>query len=410
MKLATTHSLHLTYCTNIHPGETWSQVFENLQQYILPLKERLAPTESFGIGLRLSNLASQQLLQADRLSQFQSWLYQHDLYVFTLNGFPYGEFHQQIIKDQVYAPDWTERSRLDYTLNLVTILATLLPPGMEGSISTSPLSYKPWYATRTEREMALKQSCYQLTIVVEKLTQVQATTGKLIHLDLEPEPDGLIENTAEVIDFVQNWLLPIGGAYLADSLSTALTSAETHLLTHIRLCYDICHFAVAYEDPIATFQNLQAAGIQIGKIQISAALKIQMPEQTDSLKRLYEQLSHFAESTYLHQVIERDTQGQLYHYRDLTDALKQELRSPRCEWRVHFHVPIFLSKYSIFQSTQTNILATLQALPQYSSCSHLEVETYTWDVLPDELQIDLITSIEREYQFVIGCIDHKSLP
>jgi hypothetical protein len=410
MKLATTHSLHLTYCTNIHPGETWSQVFENLQQYILPLKERLAPTESFGIGLRLSNLASQQLLQADRLSQFQSWLYQHDLYVFTLNGFPYGEFHQQIIKDQVYAPDWTERSRLDYTLNLVTILATLLPPGMEGSISTSPLSYKPWYATRTEREMALKQSCYQLTIVVEKLTQVQATTGKLIHLDLEPEPDGLIENTAEVIDFVQNWLLPIGGAYLADSLSTALTSAETHLLTHIRLCYDICHFAVAYEDPIATFQNLQAAGIQIGKIQISAALKIQMPEQTDSLKRLYEELSHFAESTYLHQVIERDTQGQLYHYRDLTDALKQELRSPRCEWRVHFHVPIFLSKYSIFQSTQTNILATLQALPQYSSCSHLEVETYTWDVLPDELQIDLITSIEREYQFVIGCIDHKSLP
>jgi hypothetical protein len=410
MKLATTHSLHLTYCTNIHPGETWSQVFENLQQYILPLKERLAPTESFGIGLRLSNLASQQLLQADRLSQFQSWLYQHDLYVFTLNGFPYGEFHQQIIKDQVYAPDWTERSRLDYTLNLVTILATLLPPGMEGSISTSPLSYKPWYATRTEREMALKQSCYQLTIVVEKLTQVQATTGKLIHLDLEPEPDGLIENTAEVIDFVQNWLLPIGGAYLADSLSTALTSAETHLLTHIRLCYDICHFAVAYEDPIATFQNLQAAGIQIGKIQISAALKIQMPEQTDSLKRLYEELSHFAESTYLHQVIERDTQGQLYHYRDLTDALKQELRSPGCEWRVHFHVPIFLSKYSTFQSTQTNILATLQALPQYSSCSHLEVETYTWDVLPDELQIDLITSIEREYQFVIGCIDHKSLP
>jgi hypothetical protein len=410
MKLATTQPLHLTYCTNIHPGETWSQVFENLQQYILPLKERLAPTESFGIGLRLSNLASQQLLQADRLSQFQSWLYQHDLYVFTLNGFPYGEFHQQTIKDQVYAPDWTERSRLDYTLNLVTILATLLPPGMEGSISTSPLSYKPWYVTRTEREMALKQSCHQLAIVVEKLTQVQATTGKLIHLDLEPEPDGLIENTAEVIDFFQNWLLPIGGAYLADSLNTALTSAEAHLLTHVRLCYDVCHFAVAYEDPIATFQKLQAAGIQIGKVQISAALKIQMPEQTDSLKCLYEQLSHFAESTYLHQVIERDTQGQLYHYRDLTDALEQELRSPGCEWRVHFHVPIFLSVYSIFQSTQSNILATLQALPQYSSCSHLEIETYTWDVLPDELQIDLITSIEREYQFVIGCVDHKSLP
>jgi hypothetical protein len=403
MKLTTPHPLHLTYCTNVHPGETWQQVFENLQHYVLPLKAQLAPTSPFGIGLRLSHLAAQQLLQLGHLSQFQTWLHQHNLYVFTLNGFPYGEFHQQVIKDQVYAPDWTERSRLDYTLNLVTILTALLPEDIEGSISTSPLSYKPWFATELERETVLKQCCKQLAIVVETLAQIRADTGKIIHLDLEPEPDGLIENTAEVIDFFQSWLLPIGGAYLA---SSSKAPAETQILTHIRLCYDVCHFAVAYEEPIVAFQHLQAAGIQIGKIQISAALKIQMSEQAVSQTTFHQHLSRFAESTYLHQVVERNDQGQLHHYRDLADALDCKNRSSPCEWRVHFHVPIFLSNYSLFHSTQSDILATFQALQQYSSCSHLEIETYTWDVLPIDLKKDLPTSIEREYQWTLAHLNY----
>jgi hypothetical protein len=402
VKLATPHPLHLTYCTNIHPGETWQQVFENLQQYVLPLKAQLAPSDPFGIGLRLSNLAAQQLLQDDRLHRFQVWLHQHHLYVFTINGFPYGEFHQQIIKDRVYAPNWSDRSRLDYTLNLATILTTLLPVGMEGSISTVPLSYKPWHSGELERETVCKQCCTLLAIVAEKLAEIQAKTGKLIHLDLEPEPDGLIENTAEVIDFFHHWLLPIGGADLAASSDITLAEAQTQLLNHIRLCYDICHFAVVYEDPKTAFQQLQSAGIQIGKIQISAALKIQVPEQADLLPQLYQQLFPFAESTYLHQVVEQDAQGQLHHYPDLVKLLEQEPRSLGCEWRIHFHVPIFVSDYSLFRSTQLDIIATFQALQQYSLCSHLEVETYTWDVLPVDLKTDLLSAIQREYQWTLS--------
>ncbi|MCU0567020.1 MAG: metabolite traffic protein EboE [Oculatellaceae cyanobacterium Prado106] len=407
MKLAAPQPLHLTYCSNVHPGETWAEVFENLQQYVLPLKAQIAPTASFGIGLRLSHQAAEQLLQDNHLAAFHSWLQQHQLYVFTLNGFPYGGFHQQVVKDRVYAPDWTERSRLDYTLNLANILASILPDDIDGGISTVPLSYKPWYPTVMGRETALKQCCIQLAIAVEHLMQIQAITGKIIHLDLEPEPDGLIENTAEVIDFFENWLLPIAGGYLAERLNIPPAAAEIELLTHICLCYDVCHFAVAYESPGFVFRQLQAAGIQIGKIQISAALKVQVPHRADSWDAFQRQLSPFAESTYLHQVVERCPGNQFHHYRDLSDALAQQSPLPGCEWRIHFHVPIFESEYGgsgdrPFQSTQSDILETFQALSYYAHCNHLEIETYTWEVLPTALKTDLLTSLQREYEWAIA--------
>ena len=145
MKLATKNNLHLTYCTNIHPGETWSEVTNNLKKYIPQLKTRLSPNQPFGLGLRLADVAAQELLKEDNLSQFQTWLQEEDLYVFTLNGFPYGGFHHQVVKDRVYAPDWSKSERLDYTLKLIKILTTLLPENLDGGISTLPISYKPWW-------------------------------------------------------------------------------------------------------------------------------------------------------------------------------------------------------------------------------------------------------------------------
>lgn len=202
-------NLHLTYCTNIHPGETWSEVFINLKQYTPQLKARLAPEKPFGIGLRLSDLAAKELLQDDNLEQFQSWLCDRDLYVFTLNGFPFGGFHHQVVKDKVYAPDWSERSRLHYTLNLITILAILLPDGIDGGISTLPLSYKPWH---TNKEIIFKESSINLALVAAEMSRIHDETRKLLHLDLEPEPDGLLENTTEVIDFLRI------GCYLSEEI------------------------------------------------------------------------------------------------------------------------------------------------------------------------------------------------
>lgn len=401
MKIGTNQNLHLTYCTNVHPGESWGEVFANLKQYIPTLKAQLSPDAAFGIGLRLANLAAQELQTGDALDQFQAWLRQNDLYVFTLNGFPYGQFHRKIVKDQVYAPDWTERSRLDYTLRLTQILAALLPAEMDGSISTLPLSYKPWWQQQADREVVFRRSSSHLALLTAECVRIWETTGKLIHLDLEPEPDGLIENTTEVVDFFQRWLLPIGGNQLANHLGISRSAAEAKLLEHIRVCYDTCHFAVEYETPAFAFAALQSVGIQIGKIQLSAAIQVTLPPEVEMRRLLAKRLRPFAESTYLHQVIGRRSDGTLHHYPDLEVALASLEQSPMQEWRTHFHVPIFVRNYGWLQSTQDHIEAVLNLLKIYPLCSHLEIETYTWEVLPPAMKLDLLASIQREYKWIL---------
>ncbi|MHC5594875.1 MAG: metabolite traffic protein EboE [Nostoc sp.] len=405
MKITTNNNFHLTYCSNIHPGESWLEVFTNLENYIPELKSRLSPTEPFGIGLRLANVAAKELLEKNNLAQFQDWLTQQDLYVFTLNGFPYGGFHRQVVKDQVYAPDWCKQERVNYTLNLAQILATLLPEGLDGGISTLPLSYKPWWGKeQVSSEIVLKKSCLNIALVVVEMIRISEDTGKILHIDLEPEPDGLIENTSEVIDFYQNWLLPIGGNYLSEKLNIEQSLAETKLLEHVRICYDTCHYSVEYEQPNSVFTRLQSAGIKIGKIQISAAIQVKIPADVEKRSLIVERLRPFAESTYLHQVIERRSDGTLHHYPDLITALPHLEQSLAEEWRTHFHVPIFIHDYQILQSTQDDIATVLHLLQTNNACSYLEIETYTWDVLPSEMKIDLLTSIQREYEWVLKLI------
>jgi len=403
MKIGTDSSFHLTYCTNIHPGEAWQEVLANLEKYVPELKARLAPEKPFGIGLRLADVAARELLEEDNLAQFQTWLNQQDLYVFTLNGFPYGGFHHQVLKDQVYAPDWSKQERLDYTLRLVKILAALLPEGMDGGISTLPLSYKPWLTgDNATKESVLRNASLNLALVVAEMARIREETGKLLHIDLEPEPDGLIENAAEVIDFFKEWLLAIASPYLAERLGISQELAEATLLDHIRVCYDTCHFAVEYEDPKAVFARFQAVGLKIGKIQLSAAVRVNLPENAEQRSLVVERLRPFAESTYLHQVIERHIDGTLHHYPDLITALPYLEQSTAQEWRTHFHVPIFIHNYKLLHSTQDDIVSVLNLLRTNSACKHLEIETYTWDVLPLEMKIDLLASIQREYQWVLA--------
>ncbi|WP_375497355.1 metabolite traffic protein EboE [uncultured Nostoc sp.] len=402
MKITKNSNFHLTYCSNIHTGESWLEVFANLEKYVPNLKSRLSPTAPFGIGLRLADAAAKELLQNNNLAQFQAWLSQEDLYVFTLNGFPYGGFHRQVVKDQVYAPDWSTQERVDYTLNLVQILATLLPEKLDGGISTLPLSYKPWWQEdQATLETVLKKSCLNIASVVVEMIRICEETGKILHIDLEPEPDGLIENTSEVIDFYQNWLLPIGGNYLSQKLKIEQSLAENKLLEHVRVCYDTCHFSVEYEESQSVFARFQSAGIKIGKIQISAAIKVKIPADVEKRSLIVERLRPFAESTYLHQVIERRSDGTLHHYPDLITALPHLEQSLAEEWRTHFHVPIFIHDYQILQSTQDDIATVLHLLQKNNTCSHLEIETYTWDVLPAKMKIDLLTSIQREYEWVL---------
>ena len=392
------HKAHLGYCTNIHPGESWAETLKNLDQYGLKVKQALSPDQPFGIGLRLSNEASLELIKPDQLEEFKAWLTQNNCYVFTLNGFPYGGFHQQVIKDQVHAPDWTTLARLDYTKRLATILAALLPAGMEGGISTSPLSYRWWH---DEYAKVKETATRQLIELVAFLDQLKEETGRSIHIDIEPEPDGLLETGQEFLDYYKEYLLGQGVELLAKKLRIDRSQAADKVKEQIQLCLDVCHFAVEYENHDVILGQCDALGIKVGKIQISAAIKVKL-EAPDQREQIRTELEKFVEPFYLHQAVMQEKEGALQRYRDLDKAL-EDLNNPSLtELRTHYHVPIFAESYGLLSSTQEEIKTVLQSWKTEAFTGHLEVETYTWQILPEGLKQELDLSIIREMQWVLN--------
>lgn len=391
---------HLTYCTNIHPGESWEEVFASLKRYALPVKEAVSPDAPFGIGLRLSGQAARDILMGECLAEFKDWLAVNDCYVFTMNGFPYGGFHHTVVKGNVHAPDWLTQERVTYTCNLFSILAELLPEGMEGGISTSPISYKPWHLRAADKETARKKGSEYLAKVILHLYQLEEESGKFMHLDIEPEPDGILENTAEMVSFYENDLLPVASSILQQELSISPEAAEALIRRYIQLCYDVCHFAVEFEDHHTSLDTFKDAGIAIGKVQISAALAVSFPKDKNDYKQVVASLSPFNESTYLHQVIGKKQDGTFLQYPDLPPALKEIETAPWEEWRTHFHVPLFIETYGLLRSTQKDILEVFEWFQREEVETHWEVETYTWDVLPADMQLSIDQSIIRELDWV----------
>ena len=400
-------SLHLTYCTDIHAADGWAAVFANLRRYAPALKARLSPDAPFGVGLRLSARDARELLDG-HLTELRRFLDREGLYVALINGFPHGAFHGTTVKADVYAPDWRDDARVAYTSDLIEILAALLPggpPNVEGGISTVPLSYKPWMQDATVADW------YTLTAnvvhIAERLARLERNRGLTIHLDIEPEPDCIIEDTEETVAFFERWLLERGGPMLSEQMGCTPEEARALLLHHVRVCFDCCHFSVEHERPVDALGRLRAAGIQIGRIQLSSALRVAMPDTRADAAELTDRLRPFADSTYLHQVIQR-CGDQLEHFPDLGDALSA---GGAGEWRIHFHVPLFTADYAGLESTQddvADVLDVLSATGQADVTRHLEIETYTWDVLPPDLKIDLLESIGREYDWVLArlCTAH----
>ncbi len=396
----TDHS-HLTYCTNIHPGENWSAHFQQLKQFIPAVKREVSPDKPFGIGLRLSNTASLELSKEGALTEFKQWLQEVDCYVFTMNGFPYGGFHHTVVKDQVHTPDWTTADRVFYTIRLFRLLAALLPEGMEGGISTSPLTYKLWHVRcEAERDAIMETTTLKVLQVVEQLVRTRRGGGPLMHLDVEPEPDGLMENSQEYIHWYLNYLLPYGVPYLQDKFGMSEEEATASIKSHVQLCYDVCHFALVYESAESVLKKLDEHGLKVGKIQISAAVKALLPSDMTARKPLIDAFREFNETTYLHQVVARKADGYV-HYPDLPQALEDAANPAVEEWRSHFHVPVFIDSYGVLSSTRSDIEKVLQLQRKQPFTQHMEVETYTWDVLPADLKLPMDRSISRELNWVL---------
>jgi sugar phosphate isomerase/epimerase len=394
---------HLTYCTNIHPGETWSEIFKNVEQYVLQVKRKVAPDCAYGIGLRLSGQAAQTLAAPKELDAFRQFLHNHNLYVFTINGFPQGTFHGAQVKEKVYLPDWLEEERLIYADRCAGILAALLAPlpDIDGSISTVPGAFKP----RVRSDHDTSRIASQLLRHAATLHKLRETSGRIIACALEPEPCCLLETMAETVSFFKTHLF--SATAIADfSRLTGLTAsqAEDALRRHLGVCLDACHAAVEFEDPDDVLSTLHSAGIHILKIQLSAGLRISCLDR-DTLTAL----QPFAESTYLHQVVER-VGRELTRYVDLPPALQAanergQIGTHNREWRIHFHVPLFLKRLGPFESTQPFLTRLLQLQVERMPTTHLEIETYTWDVLPEEYRgIPVADAIAREIHWVIEAL------
>tara|TARA_R110000765_G_scaffold23571_4_gene59490 strand:+ start:286 stop:1479 length:1194 start_codon:yes stop_codon:yes gene_type:complete len=387
--------LHLTYCTNIHPGQDWKSTFESIQKHVPGIKKEVSSNQAFGLGLRLSNKASEELEHGSNMSDFKNWLADNNLYVFTMNGFPYGNFHNERVKDMVHAPDWTTNDRLSYTKRLFRQLSELLPKGLNGGISTSPITYKYWHKSKEETEKAFEVGAKHMLQVAYQLFELENTTGKYMHLDIEPEPDGLLENSDEVLYFYSKYLVPLGIKFFENKLGLGALEAEALVKKYITVCYDICHFSLAFEEPVETFAKFEEQNIRVGKIQVSAALKIVFNGTNDEL--IWGELSQFNEPTYLHQVTEK-IDGVVKTFSDLPLVLNN--KGSHQELRAHYHVPIFLEKYGALFSTQDHILKTIEYIKSNPVSEHLEIETYTWDVLPTDLKQDLSVSIIREIEWL----------
>ena len=351
----TSKGRHLTYCTNIHPGEDWNTTFKNLKEFVPRIKKKTSPNQKFGLGLRLSNTASEELGFGDKLNEFKEWLHQNNVYVFTMNGFPYGNFHGTSVKDKVHEPDWTTTDRLEYTNRLFAQLSQLLPKGYSGGISTSPISYKHWHPTEAQKKSAFLRGAENMVNVAIELYNIEKNTQQYLHLDVEPEPDGLLENSDEVVQFFEEYLIPKGCITLNEKFGLNHEECDAAIRRYITVCYDVCHFSLAYEEPEDTFDKFGSHSISVGKIQISAALKILFGKGDNS--NVWKALSKFDEPVYLHQVTKME-QGSVVTYPDLPDILKN--KNEDSELRAHYHVPIFLEKFEALHSTQDHIVKVLE--------------------------------------------------
>ena len=388
---------YLTYCTNIHAAEEWPDVITKLKLFLPKIKQDVSIDKKFGLGLRLAASAAKDLTKEENFYEFQEFLKETNSYVFTINGFPYGNFHGKPVKEGAYKPDWSDDLRLNYTNLLADHLSKLLPDEMEGSISTVPGTYKPW-SQGNDGDEIIKKIIINILRHIAHLIIIKRSTGKKITLSLEPEPYCFLETISETISFFQNKLFSKESInFLSKLINLNAIDTEKALRFHLGICYDVCHAAVEFEDPKKSILDIQNAGIRITKLQLSSAIKI-----ANVNKDTYEILKSLDEPVYMHQVVEKRG-SVLKRFPDLSDAFKQIENSFGSEWRIHFHVPIFLKKMDNFDTTQDFLKDILRIHKQNPISQHLEVETYTWDVLPSQYKNTPVNkAIARELNWVIG--------
>ena len=373
-------TLPLGYCTNVHPGRTVVEVEQGLDRYAVPVRVNVGGATAAGLWLA-KPVVGELLASPDVLTRFAAGLERRGLSCYTLNAFPYGDFHSDRVKENVYLPDWSQPERLEYTRECAQVLAGLLPEGGEGSISTVPLGFKGFAHPADFLERAIGR----LIELARDLDRLSQETGRLIRLAIEPEPFCLLETTAETI------------AFLGQLRSLAADAGALELVErHVGVCFDVCHQAVEFEDVAASIRELTSAGIRINKVHITCAIELLRPAENREGR---EALARYAEPRYLHQTLARCRSGEILRLADLTPDAALEPSREFLEadlWRIHFHVPVDVERLGPLATTRADLKRALTAVAALDYAPHLEVETYTWEVPPGGPAINLVDGLSRE--------------
>jgi len=386
---------HLSYSTLVHPGDVWPDMRESLEFYLPQVKRRFSPDAPFGVSLRLSGASAARLARdAQERAWLRGFLADQELYVYTVNAFPQGEFKGRRVMEDVYEPDWTSELRTQYTINVADVLADICPPEVEPTIQTVPLAYKP----KVTGPAYVERFTHNVLRVCAHLVALEARTGRRVKLAIEPEPFCYLETMAETVEyFTERLYSGPAAATLAELAGIPLSEAHGALRRHLGIVFDICHQAVEFDDIPASLDLLAASGIPVFKLQEAAALWV--PQVTDEIVA---ELERYTDTIYLSQTSElRD--GVVTRHLNLSDAIADWKRAPggEREWRTHFHVPVFLDDLGPFRTTRFAIEQALAVHARRPQSTHLEIETYTWDVLPTHLKSgDIVDYVVRELEFV----------
>lgn len=385
---------HLTYSTLVHPGDTWDEMRASLETYLPEVKRRFCPDQPMGVSLRISNASAERLINdpAER-AWVKRFLDDNDLYVYTVNAFPYGPFKGEIVKEQVYEPDWTTEERTQYTMNVATILTEITGPDVEPTIQTAPLAFRP----KVSGEEYVDAFTENLLRVVAFLMDLEKRTGRRVKLALEPEPFCYLETIEETVEYFKARVYTAASAVRISELSgQPLAEVFQGVRRHLGIVLDICHQSVGFEDITGDIAMLVDAGIPIYKLQEAAALLVANVDDATVAE-----LKRYTETIYLAQTTER-RKGELTRYLDLADAIAAYEADPGPrEWRTHFHVPVFLHDLGPFTTTRSGIDDALAVHARTPLSTHLEIETYTWDVLPSHLKTgDIVEYVVRELEYV----------
>jgi sugar phosphate isomerase/epimerase len=392
-------AIHLTYCTNVHALGDWAAWRDMIGYFGPAIRERLG-WASLPMGLWFPSALIAELDKTPETSRerIRDLLAERGLSTFTFNAFPFGNFHDKVVKTKVYHPDWTDPRRLEYTVTCALLLAFLIPPGATGSVSTLPLGWRVGWSERHSRAAAK-----QLVAFVRAAAEIADREGRTIRLALEPEPGCALETSGQVIDFWERFLRP-------EAKAQGVPQEQLDMFCGV--CYDTCHQAVQYEEPEAVLDAWAANGIGVAKMQLSSALEFS-PDPARASEALRRE---FTEERFLHQTRARTPAG-ITSFDDLPEALASEGGLWAHPWRVHFHVPIDardLLDPARVSTTQGDMLRAFRHALAKDLCRHFEVETYTWSVLPKAHRpsspSDLADSIAREIRFAAAQLPPGAAP